>query len=141
MTDGLQHSREELAAAHALDAAGFPAQAVTAAARAATLAAEAALVLLGRAAAGDAGAVTLFLRYVVGERGLDAEAGRLLRALTERARAVERGARPVPRALVAAALRDATTVIDVVGAWIEKSLQVAAERRAHGGPRPVRRRR
>lgn len=143
MTDGtgMARSREELAAAHALDAAAFPAQAVTAAARAARYAAEEALVLLGRAAGGDTGPVTLFVRYVVRERGLDPEAGRLLRALTDLARTVELGVRPVPPARAAAALGDATTVVDVVAAWVEKSLQVAYERRAQGSVRPPRRRR
>ena len=65
---------------------------------------------------------------MVRERGLDPTAGRRLRSLLNRAeQANADGVVPQPEA--AAAIADATEVVDIVATWVEKSRQVADERR------------
>jgi hypothetical protein len=75
---------------------------------------------------------------VVRERGLDPHAGQRLRSLLNGAeQANADGAVPQPEA--AAAIADATEVVDIVATWVEKSHQVAGERaRPKPGPRPTR---
>jgi uncharacterized protein (UPF0332 family) len=127
MAAPIGRARDELAAAHVLAVSGLTAQSVAVAFRGALQGAEAALLLLDRVPpAGDAAVVAAFLRHVVRERGLDAEAGRRLRLLLNRHQLAEVGAPPPEEAH--AALDDARHVIDVVAAWIEVSLQVAEER-------------
>jgi hypothetical protein len=71
---------------------------------------------------------------VVRERGLDPHAGQRLRSLLNRAeQANADGAVPQPEA--AAAIADATEVVDVVATWVEKSRQVADERARPRAPR------
>lgn len=133
---GLPRAREELFAGHVLATTGFAAQAVLGAHRAALAAAEAALLLLDRAPDADpAVVVAAFVRHVVRERGIDPESGRLLRSLHNRA-LVAHDDGLVPHDEAAAALADATRVLDVVGGWIAASERVAAER---GPARPRRR--
>lgn len=153
-TPGILRAREELAAAELLAVHGLPAPAVAAAVRSALAAADDALVLLGRPAGAAPGTVSLFVRYVVGQRGLDARTGQRLRALVNRGRRVEHVPGAVPASVAAAAVSDAREVLDAVEDWVAASLRVAAERArvvaatataGNGGPspsgRPARRRR
>ena len=85
MSTGIARAREELFAAHLLGTTGFAAQTVELAFRAALTAAEAALMLLGKPPAAEPPAVvTAFVRHVVRERGLDPNAGRMLRSAGSR---------------------------------------------------------
>lgn len=138
MTPTLARAREDLAAARILVRHDCPAQAVTTAADAAVRVAEEALRLLDRATGSwcRRATVTLFVRYVVRERGLDPAAGRLLRSLTNRARQVDHEEGPVPAPQAEAAVRDAATVVELVAAWVEHSVRVAAERGPRSGGRP-----
>lgn len=123
----IKQARDELAAAHVLAVSGLTTQSVTVALRGALQAAEAALLLLDRVPpAGEAGVVAAFLRYVVRERGLDAEAGRRLRLLLNRQYLADIDV--PPPAAAQEALDDARCVIDVVATWIDVSQQVAQER-------------
>jgi hypothetical protein len=137
MSTGIARAREELFAAHLLATTGFAAQSVALSFRAALAAAEAALLLLDRAPdPRPAAVVSAFVTQVVRERGLDPHTGQRLRSLLNRAeQANADGAVPQPES--AAAIADATEVVDVVATWIEKSHQVASERaRPKPGPRP-----
>jgi hypothetical protein len=131
MSTGIARAREELFAAHLLATTGFAAQCVALSFRAGLAAAEEALVLLGRVPDHPpAAVVSAFLVHVVRGRGLDPHAGQRLRSLLNRAEQAEAdGAVPQPEA--AAAIADATEVVDLVATWVEKSHQVANER-----PRP-----
>lgn len=123
----IKQARDELAAAHVLAVSGLSAQSVTVALRGALQAAEAALLLLDRVPpAGEAAVISAFLRYVVRERGLDAEAGQRLRLLLNRQHLAD--VDPPPPEEAQAALDDARCVIDVVASWIAVSQQVAQER-------------
>ena len=135
MSTGIARAREELFAAHLLATTGFAAQSVALSFRAALAAAEEALVLLGRATdPRPAAVVSAFLVHVVRERGLDPHAGQRLRSLLNRAeQANADGAVPQPEA--AAAIADATEVVDVVATWVEKSRQVAEVRARPRAPR------
>ncbi len=136
MTTGIARAREELFAAHLLGTTGFAAQTVGLAFRAALAAAEAALMLLDRPPAAEpAAVVAAFVRHVVRERGLDSEAGRLLRSLYNRQlQAATDGV--VPQQEAPQALADATMVIDAVDDWIKTSHRVAEVRGpARGRPR------
>lgn len=136
MSTGIARAREELFAAHLLATTGFAAQAVGLSFRAALAAAEAALMLIDRKPdPRPAAVVSAFVGGVVRERGLDPDAGRLLRSLFNRAeQAHADGA--VPQAEAPVALADATVVVDVVDDWIKESQRAAEER-----PRPPARRR
>ncbi|QJY45761.1 hypothetical protein [Pseudonocardia broussonetiae] len=144
---GVARAREELFAAHLLGTTGFAAQTVALAYRAALAAAEAALLELGRPPGPEpAAVVAAFLRHVVAERGLDPEAGRLLRSLHNRAElAHDDGA--VPTEEGPSAIKDASLVVDTVEAWLTHSDFVAIARsapkapRAAPKPRPPRKRR
>lgn len=137
MSTGIARAREELFAAHLLATTGFAAQCVGLCFRAASAAAEEALLLLNRPPdPRPAAVVSAFIRHVVRERGLDPAAGQRLRSLLNRSeQAHADGAVPQPEA--AAALADATEVVDVVVTWVEKSRQIAAER-PRPRPRPSR---
>lgn len=133
---GVARARDELFAAHLLGTTGFAAQTVALAFRAALAAAEAALLELGRAPGPEpAAVVTAFVRHVVRERGLDAEAGRLLRSLHNRAE-VAHADGTVPTAEGPNAIKDATAVVDTVEAWLTHSDFVAIARGAPGAPKP-----
>ncbi len=140
MSTGIARAREELFAAHLLSTTGFAAQAVVQAFRAAVSGAEAALLLLDRAPGPDqAAVVAAFLRHVIRERGLHPDAGRLLRSLHNRAAQANADA-DVPQAEAPLAIADATTVVDLVATWIDKSERVAGERPNTGRPPSKRRR-
>jgi hypothetical protein len=128
MSTGIARAREELFAAHLLATTGFAAQSVALSFRAALAAAEAALMLLGRPAGPHPPAVVAaFLVHVVRERGLDPDTGVRLRSLLNRAELAHADG-DVPQPEAPAAITDATDVVDVVAAWVEKSQQVAGER-------------
>src|SRR6185503_18959534 len=83
VSTGIARAREELFAAHLLATTQFAAQAVALAHRAVLAAADEAL---DRVSPADPTAlIGMFLKQVVRERGLDPDAGRLLRALHNRA--------------------------------------------------------
>jgi hypothetical protein len=135
---GIARAREELFAAHLLATTQFAAQAVALAHRGVLAAADAALEALDRLPPADPAAlVGMFLKQVVRERGLDPEAGRLLRAVHNRAVLADAdGAVPPQEAL--RAITDATAVVDAVDDWLTHSEFVAIARESL---RPPRRRR
>jgi hypothetical protein len=136
---GIGRAREELFAAHLLASTGFAAQAVVLALRGALAAAGAALLALGRVPPGEpAAAAAAFVRHVVRGRGLDPDAGRLLRSLLERALLADAGG-AVPPEAGPAAVRDATSVVDAVDAWLAHSEYVAIVRDATAPRKPSRR--
>lgn len=138
MSTGIARAREELFAAHLLATTQFAAQAVELAHNGALAAAEAALEALDKVSPAEPKAqVTAFLRQVVRERGLDPEAGRLLRSLHNRAvLAAVNG--DVPRDEAAEAIADATALVDAVDGWLTQSEFVTIAREV---VRPPRRRR
>ena len=135
---GIDRAREELFAAHLLATTQFAAQAVALAHRGVLAAADAALEALDRLPpAAPAALVGMFLKQVVRERGLDPEAGRLLRAVHNRAVLADAdGAVPPQEAL--RAIADATAVVDAVDDWLTHSEFVTIARESL---RPPRRRR
>lgn len=126
-------ARDGLAAARLLLDNGLPGPAGVAASRSALDAADEALRLLGRHPDRDAGTVTLFVRYVVRERGMEAEIGRRLRRVVN----IDQYARTASEPLAADVARDAVlcaeAVLDAVTDWIEASRQVARQRSAMRG--------
>jgi hypothetical protein len=118
---GIARAREELFAAHLLATTQFAAQAVGLAYRGALAAAEAAVEALDRVSPTEPAAlVSVFLRQVVRERGLDPEAGRILRSLHNQAvLAAANGA--VPPGEAVAAIADATALVDGVDEWLTQS--------------------
>jgi hypothetical protein len=118
---GIARAREELFAAHLLATTQFAAQAVELAYRGALAAAEAAVEALDRISPVEpAAVVSVFLRQVVRERGLEPEAGRILRSLHNRAvLAAADGA--VPPGEAADAIADATALVDGVDEWLTQS--------------------
>lgn len=135
----IERARTDLFAAHLLTSTNFTAQAVGIAHRAGLGAAEAALMALDRVPPAEPGVlVALFLRHVVRERGLDADAGRLLRALHNRAAVTDAG-EPVGAPVAAQSIADATAVVDAVDAWLTSSEFVGIARAAI--PKPGRPRR
>jgi hypothetical protein len=118
---GIARAREELFAAHLLATTQFAAQAVGLAHRGALAAADAALEALDRVSPAEPTLlVTAFLRQVVRERGLDPEAGRLMRSLHNRAVLAEADGTAPPEE-AANAIADATAVIDAVDDWLTQS--------------------
>jgi hypothetical protein len=137
---GIARAREELFAAHLLATTQFAAQAVALAHRGVLAAAEAALEALDRVPPAEpAGLVGMFLTLVVRERGLDPEAGRLVRALHNRA-ALADADDVVPAEEAPRAIADATAVIDAVDDWLTHSEFVSIARDAIRPPRRRRRR-
>ena len=134
----LARAREELFAAHLLATTQFAAQAVALAHRGVLAAAEAALEALDRLPPADPPAlIGMFLKQVVRERGLDPDAGRLLRAVHNRAVLADAdGVVPPQEAL--RAIADATAVVDAVDDWLTHSEFVTIARESL---RPPRRRR
>jgi uncharacterized protein (UPF0332 family) len=141
MNPGLDRARAELVAAQLLTSHGLPGQAVTCAFQAARHATEAALLVLGETRSEPAQVVPAAVRRLVHERGLDPEAGRLLRSLSNRCRYAEHSYDPVPAAEAAAAIQDATVVVDALAAWLDAHLPGGNGRSARRPGRPVRRRR
>ncbi len=132
---GIARAREELFAAHLLATTQFAAQAVALAHRGVLSAADAALEALDRVSPADPAAlVGMFLKQVVRERGLDPEAGRLVRALHNRAVLADADG-VVPPEEAARAIADATTVVDAVDDWLTHSEFVTIAREAIRPPR------
>ena len=135
---GIARAREELFAAHLLATTQFAAQAVELAHRGALAAAEAALEALDRVSPAEPTAlITAFLRQVVRERGLDPEAGRLVRSLHNRA-VLASADGTVPPGEAANAIADATALVDAVDDWLTQSEIVTIARdviRPPGGRR------
>jgi hypothetical protein len=139
MSTGIARAREELFAAHLLATTQFAAQAVGLAHRGALAAAEAALESLDRVPPAEPAAlVATFLRQVVRDRGLDPEAGRLVRSLHNRAvLAAADGA--IPPGEAADAIADATALVDAVDDWLTRSEIVTIAREVVRPPRRPRR--
>lgn len=128
MTTGIERAREELFAAHLLATTQFAAQSVALAHRGMLAAADAALEALDRVPPADAaGLIAMFLKQVVRERGLDPEAGRLVRALHNRAVLTDVGG-VVPVQEAPQAIEDATAVVDAVDDWLTHSEFVSIAR-------------
>jgi hypothetical protein len=136
---GIARAREELFAAHLLATTQFAAQAVGLADRGAKAAAEAALGALDRIPPAEPTAlVSAFLRQVVHERGLDPEAGRLLRSLHNRA-VLAAADGTIPPGEAAEAIADATALVDAVDEWLTQSEIVTIARDFVRPPRRPRR--
>ena len=114
----LERSRQELAAARLLADNGFAAQAVSRAYYAAFYAAEAALLHIGVVRAKHAGVVAAVGRLLVRERGLEAEAGQLLRSLFERRSRADYELQAVPAEEGVRAVNDASSVVAAIAAWL-----------------------
>jgi uncharacterized protein (UPF0332 family) len=112
----LARAEEELGAARALRDAGFPAQAVGCAARAALQSARAALLAAGEAPATDAGVVGAFTRRLVVAGALDPEHGALLRRLLEDRDDVDRVLATAPASVADAAIADAARLVAALSA-------------------------
>ena len=132
---GIARAREDLFAAHLLATTQFAAQAVALANRGALAAADAALEALDRVPPADpAGLIGMFLKQVVRERGLNPEAGRLVRALHNRALLADADG-AVPPEEAQRAIADATAVVDAVDDWLTHSEFVTIAREAVRPPR------
>lgn len=126
-SDGLRRADEELAAAQLLGDHGFAAQSVSRSYYAAFYAAEEALLVVGEVRSKHAGVVAAVARLLVRERGLEPEAGRLLRSLFERRSRADYDLGRIPQEEATRAVADATTVVDLIRSWI-------ASVRAAGSP-------
>lgn len=118
--EGMARARQELGAADLLAANGFVAQAVSRAYYAAFYAAEAALLSLGETRSKHSGVVSAFGRHLVRERGVDEEAGRLLRSLFERRSQADYDVVSVPIEEAQRAVNDATAVVETIDRWIAR---------------------
>lgn len=113
-----ERARAELAAARALVAQDFSAQAVTHAYYAVFFAAEGALLALGETRSKHAGVISAFGQLVVKGGGVEPAIGQILRDLFElRQRAVYDGVR-VDRANALTAIADAERFVDTVAVWL-----------------------
>jgi hypothetical protein len=140
VSTGIGRAREELFAAHLLATTQFAAQAVALAHRGVLAAADAALEALDRVPPADPSArIGMFLTYVVRERGLNPDAGRLVRALHNRAVLADADG-AVPSEEAPRAIADATAVIDAVDDWLTHAEFVTIAREAIRPPRHRRRR-
>lgn len=119
----LGRSREELAAAQLLNDNGFPAQAISRSYYAAFYAAEAALLRLGEVRSKHAGVIAAVGKLLVVERGLDPQAGRLLRSLFERRSRADYEAESVPAREGARAIGDAAFVVSAIESWLTTPTQ------------------
>jgi len=117
----LTRAREELAAAQLLTENGFAAQAVSRSYFAAFYAAEAALLSVGEVRSKHAGVVAAVARVLVRDRGLNPEAGRLLRSLFERRSRADCDIGDTPAEEAGRAVADATTVVDLIHSWMSSS--------------------
>jgi uncharacterized protein (UPF0332 family) len=115
----LARGREELRAAQALLAAGFPAQAVSHAYLAGFHAASAALSVLGECPATSPGVISAFGRHVVGD-GVDHETGRVLRRLYEDRNDIDHGLVDAPPDRARGAVADAERLVEATATWIGK---------------------
>jgi uncharacterized protein (UPF0332 family) len=111
-------SREELRAARALLAAGFPSQAVSRAYMAGFHAASAALSAVGETPATSTGVVSAFGRRIVSEGGLDHEAGRVLRRLFDERNEVDYALAQAPGQTAERAIEGAEQLIYATERWL-----------------------
>ncbi len=119
--EGIARARQELAAAELLAANGFGAQAVSRAYYAAFYAAEAALLRLGQTRAKHSGVVAAFARLLVRDRGVDEQAGRLLRSLFERRTQADYEVGGVPIEEAHRAVTDAAAVVETIEGWLHQT--------------------
>jgi uncharacterized protein (UPF0332 family) len=117
--DPVARAREELAASRELLAGGFPSQAVARAYQAGFQAAVAALRTLGEGPPTEAGVIAAFGRRVVGESGVEREAGRTLRKLFEDRNDVDFGLLEAPVEEAERALAGAELLVEATGHWVE----------------------
>ena len=120
---GLVRANEELAAAQLLADHGFPAQAVSRSYYAAFYAAEEALLVIGEVRSKHAGVVAATARLLVRERGLDPQAGRLLRSLFERRSRADYNLGGTPQEEATRAVADARAVVLLIRNWITSDRQ------------------
>jgi uncharacterized protein (UPF0332 family) len=116
----VERCREDLRAARSLLEAGFPAQAVSRAYFAGLHVAEAALFVMGETASTDAGTISAFGRRVVGEGGLQHEAGRTLRKLFEDRQDVDYALAEAPADEARKLIEETEHLVNTTAAWIEK---------------------
>ncbi|GAA1857196.1 hypothetical protein GCM10009836_41810 [Pseudonocardia ailaonensis] len=140
---GLLRARRELAAGELLARGGFAAQAVECAARAAVLAAQAALAVLDEVRDQPSDVVSAYVRRVVRERAMDPDTGRALRSLVNRSALAARTHADTPAAEAGAALADAAAVIERVTEWLDDPARSAPTvgEATRQTVRPLRRRR
>ena len=119
--EGIARARQELAAAQLLAKNGFPAQAVSRAYYAAFYSAETALLRLGETRAKHSGVGSAFGRLLVRGRGVDEEAGRLLRSLFERRAQADYEVADVPNEEAHQAVIDAAFVVETVERWLNQA--------------------
>jgi len=113
----LERAEEEIAAARALLAAGFPTQALARAGEAGVQAARGALLAVGEAPPTAAGAVAAFVRRVIVQGGIDPEHGAALRRLFDDRLEVERALAPAPPRIAETAIADAARLVAAADAW------------------------
>lgn len=118
-------ARQELGAADLLARNGFGAQAVSRAYYAAFYAAEAALSSLGETRAKHSGVISAFGLLLVRERGVDENAGRLLRSLFERRSQADYDVAGVPTHEAHHAVTDATFVVETIDRWLRQAREPA----------------
>jgi uncharacterized protein (UPF0332 family) len=123
VTAPLTRAREEIEAARALLAAGFPSQAVSRAYLSGFHAASAALLALGAAPLTRTGVVSAFGRHAVVEGGLEHEAGRRLRRLRQVRDEVDYGLAQAPAAEAELAIADAEELLTATERWLERRLR------------------
>jgi uncharacterized protein (UPF0332 family) len=116
----LARGHEEIRAARALLAAGFPSQALSRAYLAGHHAAGAALIAVDELPATRPGVVSAFGRYVVADGGLDHESGRALRRLFEDCRDVEVALAEPPAEVANGAIERAAQLLAATERWLER---------------------
>jgi uncharacterized protein (UPF0332 family) len=114
----LARGREELGAARALLAAGFPSQALSRACLAGFHAASAALQSLGELPATSTGVVSAFGKRVVSEGGFDHGTGRELRRLLEDRNDVDYALAEAPPEVAERAIDAATELVSATESWL-----------------------
>jgi uncharacterized protein (UPF0332 family) len=114
----LARSRQEIEAARLLVGGGFAAQAISRAYYAAFFAAEQALATLGESRSRHSGVISTFARLLVRERGLDEEAGRVLRSLFEQRNSADYDEAPPSKDDAERAIGDAERFVDSVESWL-----------------------
>jgi uncharacterized protein (UPF0332 family) len=117
--DPVARAREELAASRELLAGGFPSQAVARAYQAGFQAAVAAVRAAGEVPTTEAGVIVAFGRSVVGESGVDREAGRTLRKLFEDRNDVDHGLLDAPVEEAEKALAGAEVLVEAAARWVD----------------------
>lgn len=113
-------AREELKAARRLLEAGFPSQAVSRAYHAGLQVAMAALKVVGERPATEAGVISAFGRRVVGDGGVDHEAGRTLRKLFQDRNDVDYALLNASEEEARKAVEGAELLVDAGARWIEQ---------------------